>query len=118
MRKILEDLILIGNLQESYTLFNREWVLKTLNSDEMLQVTNSTRDYDQLSRLQAIKLATLARSIVEVNNVELKDINEKIEFLSQLQQPIIDLLYTKYMELQKKQDDEFKAMETGKDLKN
>ena len=118
MRKALEDLIFIGNLQETYTLFNKTWTLKTLTSDEQLQVANSTRDYDNLARLQAIKIATLARSILEIDNIELKDVNEKIELLSKLQQPIVDLLYNKYLELQKKQDDEFKSLTLGEDIKN
>lgn len=118
MRQILEDLIFIGNLQETYTLFNKKWTLRTLTSDEQLQVTDSTSSYDSLSRLQAIKIASLARSIVEIDNVELKDLGEKLDFLRKLQQPIVNILYEKYTELQKKQDEEFKSLTLGEDIKN
>ena len=116
MRQILEDLIFLGNLKETYKLFNKEWTLRTLTSDENLQVTNITSQYDQLSRINAIKIATLARSIVEIDNTELKDLDEKVKFLSKLQQPIIDLLYAKYNELLQKQNEEMKNLD--EDLKN
>lgn len=116
MRKALEDLIFVGNLKETYKLFGKDWTLKTLTSDEQLSATSSTRDYDNVSRINALKLALISRSLIEVNSIELKDINEKIEFLGKLQQPIIDLLYEKYAELQRKQDETLKEMED--DIKN
>lgn len=116
MRKILEDLIFIGEVKETYTVCGKQWVLKTLTSEEQLTATASTRDYDNISRVNALKRAYLARSIIEVDNIPLRDINEKIEFLGTLQQPIIDLLYDKYLDVQKKQDEELKDFED--DLKN
>lgn len=116
MRKALEDLIFVGSVKETYKLFNRDWTLKTLTADEQIQATSSTRDYDNISRLNALKVALVARSLTEVNGVELKDISEKIEFLGALQQPLIDMIYEKYLELQKKQDESLKGM--GEEIKN
>lgn len=116
MRKILEDLVFIGVTKETCKLFGKEWTLKTLSSEEILSATASTADYDNLARINALKRATLARAIIELNGVELKDIPEKIEFLGQMQQPLIDILYGKYEELQKKQNDALKEMEV--DIKN
>lgn len=116
MRKVLEDLIFIGTVKETFTVFQKEWVFKTLTADEQLQATVSTGEYDNVSRINAIKIALLARSLCEVNGTELNDINEKIKFLGQLQQPVVDMLYVKYRELQDKQDQELKEM--GNDIKN
>jgi hypothetical protein len=111
MRKALEDLIFVGNVQETYKLFGKDWTLKTLSNDEQLAATTSTRDYDNLSRVSAIKISTLARSITEVNNISLTDVTEKIELLGKMQQPIIDLLFDKYIELQKIQDEALKDID-------
>lgn len=116
MRQILEDLIFIGTLRETYKLFNKEWTLRTLTADEIIQVTGYSSKYDQLSKINAIKVGTLARSLVSIDNVELKDLDEKIEFLSKLQQPIIELLYNKYEDLLKKQNEEMKNLDEN--LKN
>lgn len=116
MRKILEDLIFIGTNKETYTIFGKEWTLKTLTSDEQLQATSSTSDYDNVSRLNALKIALLARSLCEINGTELDDISEKIQFLGKLQQPVVDMLYVKFKELQSKQDQELKEMSS--DIKN
>lgn len=111
MRKILEDLIFIGTLKETYKIFGKEWVLKTLTSEEKLQATSSTSDYDNVSRINALKLAFLSRSLCEIDGVELNEIKEKLEFLGNLQQPVVDMLYIKFDELQKKQDESLKEME-------
>lgn len=116
MRKILEDLIFIGSVEETYKLFGKEWTLKTLTSDEILTAASSTSEYDALARINAIKIAQLSRSVVKVDGLELKDVNEKIEFLGKMQQPLVDLLYSKYEELQKKQDESLKEMDS--DIKN
>lgn len=119
MRKVLEDLIFVGTLKETYKLYQRDWTLRTLSSDEQLQAASTTREYDNLSRVYALKIATLSRSIVEVNNVELNDVGEKIELLGKMQQPIVDLLYEKYTDLQKKQDEALKDLNQGGDeIKN
>lgn len=116
MRKILEDLIFIGTLKETYKIFGKEWTLKTLTSDEKLQATSSTGDYDNVSRINALKIAFLARALCEIDGVELKELKEKLEFLGNLQQPVVDMLYIKFDELQKKQDESLKEME--EDIKN
>lgn len=116
MRKALEDLIFIGDIKETYRLFGKDWTLKTLTMDDQLKATSSTRDYDNVSRLNALKVALIARSLIEVNNNELKDLSEKIDFLGKLQQPLVDLLYEKYTDLQSKQDEALKLMnEEGND---
>lgn len=116
MRKVLEDLLFVGTVKETYKIFGKSWVLKTLTSDEQLAATSSTSDYDNVSRINALKIALLSRSLCEIDGTELKDVKEKIEFLGQLQQPVIDILYLKFNELQKEQDKSLKNME--EEIKN
>ena len=116
MRKILEDLIFVGELKETYKVYGKTWVLKALNADEQLAATSSTKSYDNVARIPAIKIAVVARSLKSVNNIELNDLTEKIEFLGSLPPQIVDALYEKYLELQKKQKDSLNEMET--ELKN
>ena len=106
MRKVLEDMIFIGCVKETYKLFNKEWTLKSLTADEIVEASLITRDYDQLSRINAIKVSTLTRSLVALDGEELTDLDEKAKFFSKLQQPVIDIIYNKYIELQKKKKNE------------
>lgn len=116
MRKSLEELIFVGTLKKSYKLFGKEWTFKTLSSDEQLQATSSTGDYDNISRMSAFKIAVLARSLVEIDNIELTDVREKIELLGKMQQPVIDMLYNRFTELQNEQDKALREMDS--EIKN
>lgn len=116
MRKVLEDLIFVGDVKETYKVVGHDWTLKTLTSEEQMAATDSTRNYDNVARINALKTAVLARSIIELDGIAMKDIRENIEFLGTISQSIIDLVYDKYLELQRKQDEELKNVD--EDLKN
>lgn len=116
MRKILEDLIFVGVVKETYKIFGKDWTLKSLTSDEQLQATSSTGEYDNVSRINALKIALVSRALCEIDGVELDDVSEKITFLGKMQQPVVDMLYSKYTDLQSKQNDALKEM--GNDIKN
>lgn len=116
MRKVLEDLIFVGVVKETYKIFGKEWTLKSLTSDEQLQATSSTGDYDNVSRISALKIALVARALCEIDGVQLDDVSEKITFLGKMQQPVVDMLYNKYTDLQSKQNDALKEMSV--DIKN
>lgn len=113
MRKILEDLILEMNndIRETYTIYGKKWVLKTLTSEEQLDATASTKGYDNIARVQAIKNAVLCRAVVGYEGVELNKIDETLEFLGKLPSLIIDSLYEKQLELQKKLNDAYKDLD-------
>lgn len=115
MRKVLEDLVFIGKLEKEYPVYGKKWVLTTLTSDEQLEATSATANYDTLARVSALKIEILARSLKSVGGVELVDLNESSEFVGKLQTPIINALFTKYEELQQEQDEALKDLE---DLKN
>ena len=116
MRKILEDLIFEGEIKETYKIYGKTWVLKALNADEQLAATSSTKSYDNVARIPAIKIAVVSRALKSVNDIELSDLTEKIEFLGKLPPQVVDALYEKYLELQKKQKDSLDEMES--ELKN
>ena len=81
-----------------------------------MAATSSTKSYDNVARISAIKIAVVARSLTEVNNIALNDLTEKVEFLGSLPPQVVDALYEKYLELQKKQKDSLNEMEN--ELKN
>ena len=116
MRKILEDLIFEGEIKETYKIYGKTWVLKALNADEQLAATSSTKSYDNVARIPAIKIAVVSRALKSVNGIELSDLTEKIEFLGKLPPQVVDAVYEKYLELQKKQKDSLDEMES--ELKN
>ena len=66
--------------------------------------------------VDALKIALVSRALCEIDGVELNDLSEKIEFLGKMQQPVVDMLYNKYIDLQTKQNEALKEMST--DIKN
>lgn len=110
MRKVLEDLIFIGAVKEPITVFGHTWVLETLNSDQQLDVMTVTGNYDTLTRIYAIKTEIVARALKEVDGEPLNDLQEKIEFIKKLQQPVINKLYEEYEKIQTKQNETLKDM--------
>ena len=115
MRKSLEDLIFMGKIEEEVKVFGKKWTLSTLSSGEQLQATSSTDGYDTLSRVNALKIQILARSLKKVEGIELDDVEETLEFINKMQMPMINELFTKYEKIQQKQNSELKAID---DIKN
>lgn len=103
MKKILEDLIFLGATTNEVTLFGKKWKLGTLSSEEHLEATNMTGQYETLSRIYALKLEILGRSLKEIDGVALDDKIETIGFVKKLQPPVVNKLYEEYEKLQQKQ---------------
>lgn len=110
MRKALEDLIFMGKVEETFKVYGKDFTLSTLTSNEQVEATSSTDGYDTLSRVNALKVAILSRSVKKIDNIELNDVQENLEFIGKLQMPIINELFSKYEVLQKKQDDALKDL--------
>lgn len=111
MRKILQDLVFIGATEDIVKAFGKEWKLKTLTSEEHLEATNATGDFDPLSRIYALKMEILSRSLKSINEIELIDKGEAMEVVKQLQPPIVNKLYEEYEKLQKKQNESLSDLE-------
>ena len=105
MKKFLEDLIFLGVAEDTVTVFGKKWTLKTLTSEEHLTATNNTSDYETLSRIYALKLEILARAIKSVENNQLTDLAETLEFVRKLQPIVVNKLYEEYEKLQQKQNE-------------
>lgn len=115
MRKVLEDLIFLGSMKETYELFGKKWTLRTITSDEQLKATIATANFDLVTKLHALKMEILAYSLEAIDNVVLNDSGETIEFLRKLPMQVINTLFEKYDELQLKQNE---ALENSEELKN
>jgi hypothetical protein len=105
MKDALKDLVFLGYVEEEVELYGKEWKLKTLNSEEQLEASNATGNYDTVSRLLALKMEILGRSLQEVDRIKIDDVEEGLEFVKSLQQPLIQDLYEEYENIQEKQDD-------------
>lgn len=118
MKKILEDLILIGNSQKTYKLFGKNWTFKTLTNDEVVKANDSTRTFDTITRVNTLRVAQLSRSIVKIDDEPVTQ-KEMQDALSKLQESLVEMLYDKYMELQNEQKEELeKLQDNDEDLKN
>ena len=104
MRKVLEDLIFLGATDDTVKVFGKNWKLQTLAADEHLSATNATSNYDTLSRIFALKIEILARSLKSIDDVNITDFVEGLEVARKLQPAIINRLYEEYEKLQQKQN--------------
>ncbi|MNB89769.1 hypothetical protein D3C75_368150 [compost metagenome] len=104
-------MIFLGRLEKEFTLLGKKWTLSTLSSDEQVAATAATGDLETISRINALKIHFLARSIKKIDNEEIIDFNEGYELVSQLQFPVVNALYTRYQELQEEQDEALKNLD-------
>ncbi|MNV85206.1 hypothetical protein D3C71_1791420 [compost metagenome] len=89
----------------------KKWTLTTLTSDEQVTATAATGDLETISRINALKIHFLARSLKKVDGIEIFDFAEGLELVSQLQFPVVNALYSKYESLQKEQDENLKNLD-------
>lgn len=115
MRKDLEDLIFVGQLEETFKMFGKTWKIRTLTSEEQIEATASTAGYDNLARINALKIEILGYALTQIDNVELNDPEETVEFIKKLPTTVVNSLFAKYEELQDRQD---KVLEELDELKN
>lgn len=115
MKKVLQDLIFLGRVEKEVTVFGKKWKMITLDSDEHLKATNSTGNYDNLSRLYALKVEILSRAIQGIDGIVIEDEIEGRELVTKLQPPVVNKLYDEYEKMQQKQNDSLNELD---DIKN
>jgi hypothetical protein len=86
-----------------------------LTTEEQVDATASTGNFDTIARVNAIKLQLLSRALKSVDGHKFLDANEAFEVISKMQYPILNALFTKYEELQLEQDETLKSLG---DIKN
>lgn len=115
MRKVLQSLIEEGTYSDVVEFNNHQYKFAVLNSGENVEVMNVTGKMDALTRINAIKIETLARSLKEIDGMKLNDLDEKLEFFRSMQIADVNALYEEYNKIFQKQVDESKNIE---DIKN
>lgn len=121
----LERLLYTGVLEEEVNILGQKVKMKVLNSGEQQDVFEATSSFDPVTRLRAMQLETLARSIIAFNNIPItlkleednenpitpkemkqKLIEQKLSFLRKASTPLIDELYDEYDKLRLKQENQ------------
>ena len=115
MKNSLKDLVFLGRSEKDIQLFGHEWKIKTIDSSAQIAATASTGDYDTLARVNALKVAILARALVSVDNEPTGNVGETAELLNKLQPMIINRLYDEYDNMLREQED---ALSDLDELKN
>ena len=111
MRKIFEDLIFVGKIDKEFDAYGRKWLLATLTTEEQIDATASTGNLDTISRVNAIKMQILSKSLKSVDGHKFLDSGETLDLLSKIQYPLLNTLFNKYEELQQDQDDALKNLD-------
>ena len=96
MNKALNDLIELGTTRKEIDAFGKKWKMHTLDSKDQLEVTNSTSEYDTLSRVIALKVGIMARAVDSVDGQSIGNNSEKREIFGKLPIPVINYLYDQY----------------------
>ena len=96
MNKALKDLLSIGRENKEVKVAGVKWKLHTLNAEEQLAATDSTGDYDNLTRVMALKIAILSRALESVNGEPLGNVGETRDALNKMQFSIVNKLFDEY----------------------
>jgi len=111
MKKALEDLIFLGAAEDSVKLYGKMWTLHTLTSGEQLSATNATGDYDNLSRINALKIEFVGRALKSIDDITISNAIEGLEFVRKLQPAVVNKLYDEYEKLQQKQSETLDSLD-------
>ena len=110
----IEELILFNKLSEETTLLGRKVKWHTLDGEEYAQALSSTPTYDDVTRLQLLKIEKLARAIDSIDGQtwvslipqdkqnEIKPTQKARETISKWQRSVIDFFYFKFEQLESK----------------
>lgn len=115
MRKALEDLIFLGAVEGEVEILGKKWKLRTLQSKQHLSATSSTGEYDNLTRIYALKMEILGRALVKVDDIMMTEETETVDFIKSLQPAIVNRLYEEYETLQIKQNE---SLASPEEIKN
>jgi hypothetical protein len=111
----LRELIFLGRIERIVTISNYNFKLRTLNGTQQMATLSKTMVHGEGERLSALRSATLAESITDVNGVSLESLydgdddldslSKKMYVISNLQTSIIDRLYLEYDALMKESNE-------------
>ena len=120
----VEGLLFLGKLTHDCAIYGHTFTLKTLTRGERLAMTLFARDYDDtLAIAQALESATLALSIVMVDNRPLSIpldsddrnpeavLRRNFPIVSKWFDPVLDALYLEYQSLNIRMRDAFLELE-------
>ena len=113
VNKNLEDLIFLGKIEKTINISSFKFKISTLNNNEQKKLILFINSYDDREKVFSLKLATLALSIKEINDtpfvsfigLDSDSLEEKVNFLEQLQSNLLDTLFNSYAELSKESSD-------------
>ena len=111
MRKIFEELIFVGRVDKEFDLYGHKWVFTTLTTEEQVEATASTGNFDTIARVNAIKMQLLSKSLKSIDGNKFLDAQEALELLGKMQYPILNSLFSKYEDLQQEQDETLKSLD-------
>ena len=116
MNKALKSLISIGRAEKDIEIYGRVFHIHTLDMHEQLLATNSTSEYDNLSRILAMRIAILSYAVDSIDGEDLGNNSEIREIFSQLQVPLINKIYNEYEKLADQQAEDLRKLEQNNNL--
>lgn len=111
MNKTLKNLINLGTTSKEVEVFGSKWKMHVLNTQDQLVATNSTSQFDDLSRVLAMKVAILSRAIDTIDGEPIGNAGEAREMLAKLQAGMVHKLYDEYDKLVEQQNDKMRKLE-------
>lgn len=121
-RETFRGLLFVGALTSDFELFGHHFRIATPTQTERIQIGLVTREYiDTISTEIAITTAFVAAFLVSVddqllpqpivNNPKETALHERFRWVSEnLRKPVIDLIYSKCLELEQEVDEVLEAM--------
>ena len=114
MANPIEELIFFNKLSEETTIFGKKIKWHTLDGEEFVTALQATPAFDDLTRMNLLKVEKLARAIDSIDGhtwleliptdkqQEIKPVDKARETIRKWQRNVIDYMYFKYEQLEKK----------------
>lgn len=122
-KSIVEDLIFLGRIEKAVNFHGNRIVLQTLTGLQELDIIDEVSHFDPPTRVAASTIGTLVRSVKTFNNQKFyaerqqevpyskfPNIDEAKLWILQWQGPVINQLYTKYLELKELQNEKIEEI--------
>lgn len=120
-RQDFQGLVYLGALTKTVELYGHDFEIRTLNTDEILQVGLFIKDYnDSIATGKAYATAVVAASVVTVDGAPLPKpyqdepgdtpLRHKFRVVNQWYPHVIDVLYSEYLALEARAQEVFDAL--------
>lgn len=99
----LARLLFVGKIADTFKVLDQEVELESLDSDTLREIAVRCSGLDVIAREQTSRIMSIAHSLKRVGRYTFKSYEEALKFVRLLQDPVLDLFLSHYIDLRRRQ---------------